>query len=93
MTRGQGPSGAVVFAELRSAWTGEGARPHTSSVQNSSAFLERDVFLRVGWANIVGARPNQSVVVELFDDVRGPAATRETAKMGVNRSTSIPSVW
>src|SRR5208283_3024616 len=82
MTRGQGPLGRCTFAEPRSAWTlrlrsgqaRKGARPHTSRVQSYLAVLQRDVFLWVDRAHVISAWANQAVVVELFDDMRGPAA-------------------
>jgi hypothetical protein len=42
--------------------------------QQNSAFLDRHVFLRVDWANVIRARANQPVIVELFNDVRRPSA-------------------
>ena len=41
--------------------------------QQNSAFLHRYIFLWVDRANVIGARADQPVIVELFDDVRGPA--------------------
>src|ERR1700704_4089047 len=40
----------------------------------NSAFLYRHIFLWADRADVIGARADQSVIVELFDDVRGPAA-------------------
>src|SRR5450759_3341497 len=50
------------------------SRAGTPGAPPASAFLHRHIFLWVDRADVIGARANQPVIVELFDDVRGPAA-------------------
>ena len=52
-----------------------------------------NVALRICWADIVGTRANQAIVVELLDHMAAQPLIRETANTGVNRSTSMPSMW
>src|SRR6267378_5004996 len=55
-----------------SRWDAGRGRPGLH--QQNSAFLRRHIFLWIDRANIIGARTDQPVIVELFDDVSGPSS-------------------
>src|SRR6266576_7225877 len=50
--------------------------------QKNSAFLYCHVFLWVNRTDVIGARTDQPVIVELFDDVRGPSANSRDCEDG-----------
>src|ERR1700678_2814307 len=51
-------------------------------LSRNSALLERYVFLRVDWPDVVRARSDQPVVVQLLDDMRRPAAHSRNREYG-----------
>lgn len=85
MTRGQRLSGLVVqFPGTRAVLSSD--RLFQSPAHPLLATLNRYVFLWIDWSQVISTRSNQSVVVELFDNVRGPSTD---SRYGEDRSEQI----